>query len=482
MANAFDRIQRSAGCRLVARCLSGLLLGCALTSHAQTIPAELDRACPDAFSADPLAWVVPDVGAPAHRFDVTLDAEGSPSQPYRFTVWRTPCPGDASRTRAWLRVSDPTGAYRNFLRLPLITVEQSGRTIGSFATRTTYRRNGAFQDYFALVPEENPAGSLGSSGAISGALINTNPAVAFDPAAPFTLRVRRNDTTGAAATVRVDVPDARMPGNIGFMPSRIAGHWWTPSRPGSGLVLARNERETLYAAWMTYDDTGRATWYVMVEGLPTGDGSIAGKVYSPRGPAYPAPHLNSAQRVELGPQVGTFSFRFKDDSHAEFAWSVLGTQHVQAIEKLNIAHTPTEPLYTCDTHTGVWLSNLVSGWGIGITGSPSLAGCRMHTALLTYDTAGIPTWYFAALADDGRSSTVYTFLTNLPRALPIKSGAIYQPTGTPYRDVTAAARVELGEPVGLLESVMVTTSATQFRYVIRGVPLNLDLQNFRFEY
>lgn len=481
MTDRFMHLIRIAAHRVASPILGSLLLASSFTSHAQLVPAELDRACPNAFSADPLAWVAPDVSAPAHMVDVSLEAPGQAPRPYRFTVWRTPCPGDVSRTRAWLRVSDPTGIYRDFLQLPIVTVLQSGRVIGSFATRVSYRQGGAAQDYFALT-DQMPSGSLGSTGPMSGALINTNPTVSFDPSAPITLLVRRGD---AGTAVQVDVPDARAPGNIGFMPRFIAGHWWTPSRPGSGLVLSRNERETLYAAWMTYDDNGRATWFVMLDGLPTGDGRIAGKVYAPRGPAYPSPanpNVSNSQRVELGPQVGTFSFRFKDAGHAEFAWDVQGVQHVQQIEKLNIGDKPDEPLYVCDTNTGVWLSSVVNGWGIGISGSTWLRGCSLHTALLTYDNAGTPTWYFAALADDGRTSTVYTFLTNLPRELPIKSGAVYQPTGTPFRDVNAPASVHLGAPVGSLESVMVSTEQPSFRYRINGVPLNLDLRLFRFEY
>lgn len=459
------------------RALFIALIGNALIGNAQQLPPELERACPGSKRSD---WTAPDVSAPAHRFDVALPWLPASSQSIRITAWRTLCPGSATRQRVWLRFSEPT--YSRRFVVPQATIIQHNRIIGRITLRPSF-------SHFKIVNDTDTPELVGVTGYFHGALVNDNLAESFDPSAAFSMLLTERAFESEARSVRIEIPASTVPGNIGFIPKAIAGHWWNPAQPGTGLILARNERETLFATWMTFDDSGRTTWFVMPEGLPTATGSIDGLVYSPTGPAYPyGSAFSPEQGSQLGPPVGRFSFRFLG-ARAEFNWSVHGASGTEDIRQILI--NPLNDLYISDD--GVWLSPNASGWGVGISGRTAEPQTAVHTTLLTYDDAGAPVWYFSPLEDRGQSRLLgYAWAVGLPLFAPIKSGWVYQPTGPSYRRTVQPSQFQIGQPVGVLDALPVgivnwggdSSIAREklFIYTIRGQRMELGIQQFRFEY
>jgi hypothetical protein len=88
----------------------------------------------------------------------------------------------------------------------------------------------------------------------------------------------------------------------------FSGLWWNPAESGWGVALAQ-QSGTIFAAWFTYDATGKATWYVASNCALTATGKgCSGDLYQVAGGTPPTTTWNGSGRVAT--KVGTISFTF----------------------------------------------------------------------------------------------------------------------------------------------------------------------------
>lgn len=98
----------------------------------------------------------------------------------------------------------------------------------------------------------------------------------------------------------------------------LADMWWGgPSQNGWGIAIME-QPGGLFALWLTYDEQGLPTWFVMPAGDWTDRSTYEGVLYRTSGPGWPN-YDKSNLRVTA---AGSFRFRFHDQGHATFTYSV----------------------------------------------------------------------------------------------------------------------------------------------------------------
>lgn len=61
---------------------------------------------------------------------------------------------------------------------------------------------------------------------------------------------------------RLVVTDARSLQPAPYALQNLSGHWWNFTDPGTGLFFWQDEKDNTMGAWVTYDKSGAAKWYV----------------------------------------------------------------------------------------------------------------------------------------------------------------------------------------------------------------------------
>lgn len=413
----------------------------ALSATGQMLPPDLRGDCP---GSPPVGNLWPEITAPAHRHDIDLQGTERAAK-LRLVAWRVPCSGSPGQSRLFLRLSTASFGGK-FVRFPRFSVIQNGAELGSFSSQS-----GPPGDRRLVFQATSVSTSSAEVATAVAPLISGDPSVPFDPLQRVTLLIRPAGWMAGQPDLRVDIPAANEPGNHGFVPRQIAGQWWNPARPGWGLTLARNERETVYAAWMTYDDAGDSTWFVMPYSESTPDGEIRGAVYAPQGRPFGPPESTPANLIALQPgePVGTFGLRFNDEDNGEFSIDIQGVRRTEPIRRQRI-RTPAGS--ACNASSGAHWDPRINGWGLGMEGSLQDRNCATQLTLLTYDSARRPVWYFVPMIPTGRLVTFTipaTFITTL--TLPVVDGEVYRPRGTPWR-IGTQSEVILGAPLGKAET------------------------------
>lgn len=94
--------------------------------------------------------------------------------------------------------------------------------------------------------------------------------------------------------------------------------WWGgPEQNGWGIALMEQEGG-LFSVWLTYDEQGVPTWFVMPAGTWTDASTFEGAIYRTSGPTWPA---YDPARLTVTP-VGTFRYRFSGRTAATFSWQI----------------------------------------------------------------------------------------------------------------------------------------------------------------
>lgn len=447
--------------------LFATLIVFAVASHAQVPPPSFfpPGACPPG-SVETTAQ--PDVSAPAYYFPAMTASETRPALPVAITVWRERC-GKSDDFALWVRMTpvnlsvlvNPNGPT---LR-PRIVVMQNGRDQGWFGhwggDRPPARRFQWGNDLF-------PSGTL--SGSRSDNLIQIGET--FNPYQAFSMHVSYPQTWGESVPPLVyEIPAIGKPGNVADLPPKLEGLWWNPAEPGWGLVLDRNERGAVFAAWLTYGDDGQSTWFLMSNGMSTETNVVEGPVYALRG----TPFSSTARgEASAGEKVGRFSIRFDGADSGEFTFNVNGRQGRSPISRLVIRQPNGE---VCSRNRGVWEMDGLHGWAVSLEGS-YFPGCMLHATLLTYDDAGKAMWAFAGLTpfSPGRPS--------LSGNIPYLLGDIRRPQGTPYGLTHNPAQFSVGPVMGQWESTFEQGYNAEFRMQLgmHGRNQFLNVERFRFEY
>lgn len=449
--------------------LFATLIGIASASRAQFPPPSFvpPGACPPGSVS---TTAKPDVSTPAYYFPATTANETRPALPVAITVWRERC-GTSDDFALWVRMTPAnppdfiSGDPNSITVRPRIVVIQNGRDQGWFGR---WGGNTAPNRRFQWGSDLFETGTL--FGSRSENLIQMGET--FNPYEAFSLHVSYPQTWSESVPPLVyEIPAIGKPGNVADLPAKLEGLWWNPAEPGWGLVLDRNERGTVFAAWLTYDDDGQSTWFVMTNGSSTEPRVVEGSVYATRGTPFSSPARGEAS---AGEKVGRFSIRFDSADSGELSYTVNGRQGRSPISRFVVRQASGE---VCSRNRGIWEVDGLHGWAVSLEGS-YFAPCMLHATVLTYDDAGKAMWAFAGLTpfSPGRPS--------LSGAIPYLFGDIRRPQGTPYGLAHNPAQSSVGPVIGQWASTFEQGANAEFRMRLgmHGRDQSFNIERFRFEY
>ena len=195
------------------------------------------------------------------------------------------------------------------------------------------------------------------------------------------------------------------PTSIATAPGALSGLWWNASESGWGISFTQR-RNTVFAAWYTYDSTGNPKWYVasncaMPSGVTGRSGTCNGSLYEVRGPTFfGTPFNSSAVSVST---AGTLQVNFQNANSASMTYTAGGQTRTVAIARQVFQAGATAPQID---YTDLWWNKNESGWGMAITQQYGV----MFLAWYVYDNNGNPMWYVAsncAVVGNGCSGTLY---------------------------------------------------------------------------
>jgi hypothetical protein len=244
----------------------------------------------------------------------------------------------------------------------------------------------------------------------------------------------------------------------------LQGLWWAApaaSESGWGLHIA-HQGNTVFVTWLTYDEQGDPTWFVMPAAKPqVGDShSYEGFFYLTSGPHFAEPRFDPT-KVHVTP-VGQ-GLVHVDDPDTITLITLIGNGPTQRKRLTRQAFGRSLP--TCDTHfpiefipnhTDLWWAGPAgseSGWGIAIAQQGDVA----LAAWLTYDARGKNTWYVMSNGRRTADSPTFTFTGELYHTRgPAHSASPWNPA-----DVTAV-------PVGTA-ALDLTHGKSTFTFSIDGL-------------
>ncbi|HYC37571.1 MAG TPA: hypothetical protein VEC19_14185 [Usitatibacter sp.] len=239
------------------------------------------------------------------------------------------------------------------------------------------------------------------------------------------------------------------------VPGPLSGLWWRPSESGWGIHLTQR-RNTVFAAWFTYDAFGAPRWLVssncsMSPPCPdcSANAFCTGDLFETTGPRFFIdPYNPGAVTVK---NVGVLQIDFRDRDHARMSYVVGGRTRTLDVERQVFAtrEVPPNPDYT-----DLWWNPTESGWGIGVTHQ----GNVMFLTWFVYDQEGKPIWYVASNcevipAGNGCRGTLYR-----------TSG----PPGPAASDTFDSSRVR-ANAVGTIEATFSDTNHGVILYTVEGV-------------
>jgi YVTN family beta-propeller protein len=195
------------------------------------------------------------------------------------------------------------------------------------------------------------------------------------------------------------------------LPGPLSGLWWNASESGWGIHLTQR-RNTVFAAWFTYDPVGAPRWYVasscsMAQPLscPTcvDNTSCSGALYEANGARFFREPFNPAA-VQIT-TVGSLRIDFRNANDATMSYGVGGRTRTVAIQR-QVFQTGSAPPAT--DYTDLWWNPAESGWGLGITQQFGI----MFLTWFVYEDTSRPIWYVASSCvvkslGNGCSGTLY---------------------------------------------------------------------------
>lgn len=208
-----------------------------------------------------------------------------------------------------------------------------------------------------------------------------------------------------------------------LVPGPLSGLWWNPNESGWGIHLTQR-RNTVFAAWYTYDPIGAPRWYVvsncsMSPPLPCPDcienAFCSGTLYEANGPRYFRDPFNPAA-VQLT-EVGLMQLEFRNANTATMSYVVGNRSRSLQIQRQVFQVGSTPPAID---YTDLWWNPNESGWGLGITQQFGV----MFLAWFVYEDTGRPIWYVAsncAVKDNGNGCSGTLYRTSGPPG-PLASG------------------------------------------------------------
>jgi hypothetical protein len=126
-------------------------------------------------------------------------------------------------------------------------------------------------------------------------------------------------------------------------PVSYQGMWWNApadSQPGWGLAID-HQGSVMFTAWFTYDQSGKATWFVMPRGDNVSPATFSGTVYRTTGPPYfQSPWDPSAVDVK---EAGSATLVFGNERNGTFTYTIDGVTSSKNITR----QVFSTPVATC---------------------------------------------------------------------------------------------------------------------------------------
>lgn len=156
--------------------------------------------------------------------------------------------------------------------------------------------------------------------------------IRFDASDAATLVFVVTDASGAAPGIKQLTRFQFGPRATGAPPpADVTGLWWGgPSQDGWGISLTQ-QNATVFAAWYTYDENGRAVWFVMPAGAWNGN-RVTGRIFRATGSWVLGAVYNPALFAPA--DVGEGTFTFTNPGAATFNYTVQGRSGSIAITRL----------------------------------------------------------------------------------------------------------------------------------------------------
>jgi chitodextrinase len=108
--------------------------------------------------------------------------------------------------------------------------------------------------------------------------------------------------------------------------------WWGgTSQNGWGVVLTQ-QAHNIFAAWYTYDSSGKTTWFVMPDGTWSGS-TYSGALYSTKGTPVIGANYDATSLAVTA--VGMLSIAFTDANNATISYTVNGLAQTKPITRLS---------------------------------------------------------------------------------------------------------------------------------------------------
>ena len=172
------------------------------------------------------------------------------------------------------------------------------------------------------------------------------------------------------------------------------GHWWDPSRSGSGFEIF-NAADQAMVIWYTYEADGRPVWY-------TAQGSLADLGRNTNWALLK--HRWADGRKQPAAEVGTLRLEVSNPEQIRVHWTIGSGSGRAEIVPFLVSGVRNEV-----DHTGSYFDPQNSGWGLTLTQQGDVLG----GVLYTYDTSGAPTWV-AGFGRDRDSVEMHAFLGKCP--------------------------------------------------------------------
>jgi hypothetical protein len=206
-------------------------------------------------------------------------------------------------------------------------------------------------------------------------------------------------------------------------PGALSGLWYDGAESGWGIYFAQR-RNILFAAWYTYDASGKPRWYVssscaMPDGVTGTSGTCNGTLFEVAGPVFFGVAFDPSR--EHVTNAGTLQVAFTDANHASMTYTVAGQTRTVPITRQVFQTSAVPPAVD---FTDLWYNAAESGWGMAMSHQFGI----IFLAWFVYDANGAPVWYVASsctVSGNGCSGALYR--TTGPAFGPTFNPAAVQP-------------------------------------------------------
>ncbi|MCK7593499.1 carboxypeptidase regulatory-like domain-containing protein [Pseudomarimonas salicorniae] len=246
-------------------------------------------------------------------------------------------------------------------------------------------------------------------------------------------------------------------------PALRSGVWWHPDEPGWGVFIV-DQGDQLAAAWFTYAEDGRPTWFLL-PATPEAPGQYRAPVL--RFSGTPLASIGPGSVAE-GETAGEAELRFAADGTLEFGYRVGAAQRDVRLQGFPFAGVeptcrPEGTVLAADSAhvSDVWWNPDESGWGLFL----QQRGQSLFAAWYTYAEDGSPVFLVATAEGDGEVFTGPVFL---------------QRDGTPFSRIDGQPASPGAESVGEAEFRFDSGRSGRFSYRVGDVQQEKRIERLQF--